>query len=117
MNLVKYKLWVSEIDDDKKIIYAEGYKENQKNDTRHGFEINFDWLKEKLNEKDYQELSSNPGRIFEYHLDEENECNDKIIVPYYPPLTQEEIKEIERRAKEMSENLRWDDGESDSRND
>lgn len=105
---IKYIFWVSEINLEENVLYAEGYKESQTNGVRHQFEIDFDALRDMVSQEDYQELTSQVGRIFEYYL-EENEDLDKIILARNPPFTKEQIKEIELKAKKFGEGLKWEE--------
>ncbi|MEK6829874.1 MAG: hypothetical protein AABY15_07175 [Nanoarchaeota archaeon] len=114
MGLIKYIFWVTSINEDSGVLWAEGHKQGDGSGLRSELEITLDSLKNNISEKDYQELTTKLGRIFEYYYDDEDESNDKIIVPYFKPLSEQQIKEIEDKANEMAKSIKWDDDKSDS---
>jgi len=131
MALVRYKMWVSEVNEEEDYIYAEGYKEGD--DSGHRFQLTMEYanLRENISESDFNELidmhqaNSNSvkvlpdfrtGRLFILEGDEDT-GDEKIIVPEYKPFTKEQIELGLKRAEELMKAFDWDDDKSDSSND
>lgn len=101
----KFIMWVEGIDSEENIVYAIGNKINSDNAFRFASEFDFDWLKIMLADE-YDEFMQ-LGRIFYYtHTIEPGLETNRIELANFPPLTEEQIKDAEKRAAEWVEILK-----------
>ena len=116
MAIIKHTLWVTDVDEEKEILYAE-MRMNDDEYSKYFCEFEFKELKKRVSDSEFKELiymggpmshtsKSLPdlrqGRIFQLLEDEEDEEYSKINVPEYDPITEEEIKKAEKQAEEWS---------------
>lgn len=108
-------MYVEEINDIDETIYAIGH-EMMPDDSRSSakYELNFDyaWLNIMLGEHGFNELKQR-GRIFYFHEGDRN----RIDLPFFEPMSDEDIKEAYDEAEELFKKINWDDNKSDSSND
>jgi len=120
MNLIKHTLWVTDVDQEKGILYAEMRMDGD-DFTKYLCEFEFEDLKTRVSESEFEGLiymgapmsktsKSLPdlrqGRIFELHEDEDDEEYGKIHVPKFEPYTEEDIKRAEKQAEEWSRRMK-----------
>ena len=131
MGFVRYKMWVSEVNEEENYIYAEGYKEGEEDGLRVQLTMEYEDLKENISESDFKELTDmnqvnsysvkvlsdmRTGRLFILEGDEDT-GDEKIIVPKYKPFTQEDIDRASEEADKLMKAFNWDDDKSNSSND
>ena len=86
----KYYMWVTSVDHEEGVLYAEAYKydengEIDSNGLRHEMEIELESLKQELAEEDYNDMTDGGsvkgfflGQIFDYEILEDG--SDKLTV-------------------------------------
>jgi len=104
----KYYMWVTSVDHEEGVLWAEGYKEDENgeidsNGLRHEMEIELEYLKEELSEEDYNDMIGGGstsgfflGQIFDY---EESEDGSNKITLLRDERTEEEKKGDMEAAK------------------
>jgi len=102
----KYIMWVENIDNEREVVCAAGHEKLGDKDSFEKFymEFSFEWLEIMLAEN-YNEFMQ-IGRMFYYTHSIEPGCEiNRVELTNFPPLTEEQIKEAEKRAEYWFENL------------